>query len=347
MTEIASALLDWFDQNRRSFPFRETKVPYRIWISEIMLQQTRTETVTPYYERFLRAFPDVFALADAREADVLKAWEGLGYYTRARNLKKTADIVAHSLNGVFPNTVAGLLSLPGIGDYTAGAIASIAYDLPIPAMDGNLTRVFARLYDLHENTSRPETKERLYALAQQHMPDTRSGDVNQALMDLGAGVCKPIPHCDACPLASLCLAKAHGTQDALPVKDQKKPPVSISYDVLLVEHDGRLLMLKRKEKMLNGLWVFPLLPGENTGDAIAAALSPLNLQAEPKRLKEGVHVFTHQVWHMRVWHAAADSFAIPAAFKGSQWMTPAEILEAPKPTAMRLALACASRLIGR
>ena len=346
MTEIASILLNWFDRNRRTFPFRETKDPYRIWISEIMLQQTRTETVTPYYERFLHAFPDVFTLANATEADVLKAWEGLGYYTRARNLKKTADIIANTHNGVFPDTVAGLLSLPGIGAYTAGAIASIAYDLQIPAMDGNLTRVFARLYDLHENTSRSETKEKLYAIAQQHMPPVRSGDLNQALMDLGAGVCKPIPHCDLCPLAQLCLAKEHGTQDALPVKDRKKPPVPLAYDVLLVEHGGHILMQRRKEKMLSGLWVFPLLEGENSAEIIVSALSPVALETEPKLLAEGVHVFTHQVWHMRVWHAAAkDCDTVPAAYRTAKWLTAEEVRKAPKPSAMRLAIACASKLI--
>ena len=345
MTKIADALLNWFDLKQRQFPFRGTHDPYRVWISEIMLQQTRTETVTPYYERFMRAFPDVFALAAASEQEVLKLWEGLGYYSRARNLKKTACIVAGEMNGVFPETVQGLMALPGIGPYTAAAIASIAYDQPIPAMDGNLTRVFSRLYNIHKNVSRDETKAELYALAAQHMPERRSGEMNQALMDLGAGICKPIPNCAECPLNMHCLAHLANEADALPIKDSKKPPAQLNYDVLLIEDGSRICMLQRQEKMLNGLWVFPMLQGQNSAEEIRRAIAPLSDETVPQMLTEAKHVFTHQIWLMRVWHVPVQhTQSIPAVFRAAKWVTPEEMRALPKPSAVRAAYSCALKL---
>ena len=196
---ITAKLLAWYDVHQRSFAFRGTKAPYRIWLSEMMLQQTRTETVVPYYERFLTLFPDVFALAAAPLEQVLKAWEGLGYYTRARNLHRTANIVAGELDGVFPKTAKELQALPGIGPYAAAAIASIAYDEAIPAMDGNLNRVISRLFLVQEDIGSPAVKRRLQELGQSLMPLTRAGDMNQALMDLGATICLfGIPDCGRC-----------------------------------------------------------------------------------------------------------------------------------------------------
>ena len=188
---LSTLLLAWYDAHGRVLPFRGTKDPYRIWLSEIMLQQTRTETVGAYYTRFLARFPDVFALADAPEQDVLKCWEGLGYYSRARNLHKAAKQVAQQYHGSFPADLDALRALPGVGDYTAAAVASIAFDLPAPAMDGNLTRVLSRFHGVREDVGMPSVKRRLLDLAQGDMPPVRCGDFNQALMDLGATVCIP------------------------------------------------------------------------------------------------------------------------------------------------------------
>ena len=339
---LSALMLAWYDENGRTLPFRGTKDPYRIWVSEIMLQQTRTETVGAYYERFLRRFPDVFALADAPEEDVLKCWEGLGYYSRARNLHKAAKKVVKQYGGRFPADVTALRALPGVGDYTAAAVASIAFDLPAPAMDGNLTRVLSRFHGVRVDVGVPSVQRRLAALGQRDMPPVRCGDFNQALMDLGATVCVPgTPDCPRCPLRTLCDACRAGDAEDLPVKAAAKPPVNVSLAVHLITCHGRIWMTQRKEALLNHLWVYALSADEPDGDP-EQPLKALGIQAERQAdLGPARHVFTHRVWNMRLFHDRAGS----AACRSGRFVTLSEMQALPMPTAMRAAREAAFRLL--
>lgn len=232
---ISALLLAWYDQNARTLPWRGIHDPYRTWVSETMLQQTRVETVRGYYERFLARFPDVAALAAADEADVLKLWEGLGYYSRARNLHQAARQVVHDFGGEMPREVAQLRQLKGIGAYTAGAIASIAFDQRVPAVDGNVIRVASRVMGIRENVGIPSVRRELEEKVDSLVPAARPGDFNQALMDLGAAVCVPgTPNCDVCPLRAHCDAYDAGDAEDLPVLPQKNPPKPFDWDVLLI-----------------------------------------------------------------------------------------------------------------
>ncbi|MBQ9265076.1 MAG: A/G-specific adenine glycosylase [Clostridia bacterium] len=340
---LSTLLLAWYDQHKRVLPFRGTKDPYRIWVSEIMLQQTRTETVGAYYQRFLQRFPDVFALAEAPEQDVLKCWEGLGYYSRARNLHKAAQVVAQQYKGQFPADIALLRGLPGVGDYTAAAVGSIAFDLPAPAMDGNLTRVLARYHGIRQDVGIPTVKRQLADLAREDMPSTRCGDFNQALMDLGATVCTPgTPDCERCPLRPLCDAYRAGDAEELPVKEAAKPPKDIQLAVVLVTCHGRVLMCQRKEALLNGLWVYPLIEDAAGDAAIAKGLKALGVRgAYRATLGPARHVFTHRVWHMTIYHYEAER---PESREG-RFVSLAEMNALPLPTAIRSAKEHAVRLL--
>lgn len=328
---ITDKLLAWYDRQKRVFAFRDTHNPYYIWVSEIMLQQTRAETVEKYFTRFIAAFPTVEKLAAADEEQVLKKWEGLGYYSRARNLLKAARMAARE---GMPRGFDGLQKLPGIGGYTAAAIASIAYGERVPAMDGNLTRVIARLYQVEENAAQPSVKRRLFALGQGLMDTDRPGDMNQALMDLGATVCLPgTPDCGRCPIAEHCMAEKTGDPSYLPVLPGKKPQRPIDMTVALVRCGGRLLLFRRREKLLHGLYVFHLTEGDE--GAALAALRALGLSVRHlKALGEARHVFTHLIWQMRGILVEANSApAIPDAL----WATADEIAALPLPTAMKAA----------
>ncbi|MBR6187012.1 MAG: A/G-specific adenine glycosylase [Clostridia bacterium] len=340
---LASLLLAWYDTHRRVLPFRGTKDPYRVWISEIMLQQTRTETVGAYYERFLLSFPDVFTLADASEQDVLKCWEGLGYYSRARNLHKAAKAVVSAYGGVFPADVEKLRALPGVGDYTAAAVGSIAFGLPAPAMDGNLTRVLSRVHGVREDVGAPSVKRRLADLAQADMPPVRCGDFNQALMDLGATVCVPgTPECESCPLRPLCDAYKAGDADALPVKTAAKPPAEIPVSVALITCGGKIYLRQRKETLLGGLWVYQLTERAKDVFDIEKAQKALGIRAHPvKALGPARHVFTHRVWNMTVYHYEAED----TACREGRFFTLREMEKLPIPTAMRAARAFAQELL--
>jgi A/G-specific adenine glycosylase len=257
---LQNDLLAWYDQHAADLPWRENHDPYRVWLSEIMLQQTQVETVKPYFARFLGAYPTVEALAAAPLSDVLKLWEGLGYYSRARNLHQAAQVVVRDFGGKFPKTVEELQQLQGIGRYTAGAIASIAYGEAAPVLDGNVIRVFARLIDLADDVTQPSVKDRLWELAEEWLPDERTGDYNQALMELGRTVCKPRnPLCKDCPIRAHCLAFAHGTQMQRPVKKAKA--ATPHYDVtagIIWNQAGQVLIAQRPlDGLLGGLWEFP------------------------------------------------------------------------------------------
>lgn len=337
MTDEAEALLRWYDAHRRTLPWRGVRDPYVTWVSEIMLQQTRVETVIPYFERFLRDYPDVKALAAAEEGDVLKHWEGLGYYSRARNLLAGARQVAAEHGGRVPSDPEALRKIRGIGEYTAGAIRSIAFGQKAAAVDGNVIRVITRLTGLSENAMIPSVRREIAARAEALMPEGRPGDFNQALMDLGSGVCVPgTPDCGACPLAAFCVARSEDIAEELPVLPDRRPPVSEDWDVLLIRRGDAMAVRQRTEAMLRGLWVFPAVPGHLRGQALrAAAEEAAGLPLRRFRdLGEARHIFTHRIWHMRLWLAEAGSEELPA---GWRWADAAQIAALPFPTAMKKA----------
>lgn len=268
MEGIAAPLLAWWDSGHDSLPWRETDDPYAIWVSEVMLQQTQVATVVPYYERWLARFPTVEALAAAPLDAVLKAWEGLGYYARARNLHRAAGQIVEGWGGQLPPDPQTLQELPGIGRYTAGAIASIAYGRRVAVLDGNVIRVLARLIDLDEDVTQSATKKRLWALAESAVPAARPGDYNQALMELGRKVCRPAragspdsshPHCHVCPLGAICQARAAGTQLERPVRPARKrvPHYQVTAGVVWRDGDEILIAQRPVDDMLGGLWEFP------------------------------------------------------------------------------------------
>ena len=333
--EIQSRLLGWYDENKRDLPWRVSTHPYSVWISEIMAQQTRITTLLPYYERFIKRFPTVFDLAAAPEDDVLKAWEGLGYYSRARNLRSAAQKIVSLHNGIIPGTKEALLSLPGIGDYTAGAILSIAYEIPTPAVDGNVLRVFSRLTNSHEDITQPQTK----ALAKQFVasifPPGRAGCFTQALMELGALVCVPKnPECAACPLESLCRAKQSGRQSGLPVKSAKNKKKTVPQTIFVIcVPDGRIVMRKRTEKLLNGLWEFYSIPEALDEQAVIEHLGELGYTVSPvASMGKSKHVFTHIIWEMDGFFCHVREEHAPS---GYGLFKPSELKELAIPTAIR------------
>lgn len=331
-------LLDWYDRHARTLPWRGIHDPYRTWVSETMLQQTRVETVLGYYERFMKRFPTVEALADAPQDDVLKLWEGLGYYSRARNLHKGAQQVVREYGGVIPRDVTELRRISGVGPYTAGAIASIAYAQPVPAVDGNVIRVVSRLCGIRENVGVPSVRRMLEAEAAALVPQERPGDFNQAVMDLGATVCVPgTPACDRCPLSSLCDANAEGDAEELPVLPRKSPPKQLRYDVCLIFTGDRVLMRQRTEKMLNGLWVYPVLEGECSVKQLPKAVKRLTRMSVSAVESVGAarHVFTHQVWNMKLYVMQAEDGA--SAPEGWRFVTLAEMDQLAIPAAVRAA----------
>ena len=289
-SRISAKLLAYFDEHRRSMPWRETSDPYAIWVSEIMLQQTRVDTVIPYWERWLDRFPTVADLAAAELDAVLKAWEGLGYYSRARNLHRAARMVRERFGGRVPEAVDTLRELPGVGEYTAGAVASIAYGVPIPAVDGNVRRVLARLYDL-EAPKPAQLRERAAAL----VPSERPGDFNQALMELGATVCTPrSPSCGVCPLGEWCEARRLGVQEQRPLPRPPKPiPEETIRTAVLVREDGAMLVSRRpQDGLLGGLWEFPgVRAGESWTEPIAGWL---DARIRVTALDPVRHTFSHK-----------------------------------------------------
>lgn len=303
-------LLSWYDGQKRDLPWRINRDPYRIWVSEIMLQQTRVETVKPYYLAFMEKFPTVEALADAPEDEVLKAWEGLGYYSRARNLQSAAREVKARYGGVVPDTPEEIATLKGIGPYTAGAILSIAYEKPEPAVDGNVMRVFSRLLYLTDDIAKPATRIKVEHLVRQVIPEGRAGDFNQALMELGALVCVPrTPQCLTCPVFDYCLARREGVQEELPVKGKAKPPRPVNLQVAVVWRDGRVLMNKRPEQgLLAGMWEFPMVETNADSANIKREVlqdglrSRFGLDAEVlEPLMDVQHTFSHLHWNLEVW----------------------------------------------
>ena len=325
---IAQPLLHWFWANHRVLPFRSDPTPYHVWVSEIMLQQTRVSAAVPYYERFVQELPDIPALAACEEERLLKLWEGLGYYSRVRNLQKAARIVCEQYGGQLPGNLAALKKLPGIGDYTAGAIASIGFGIPAPAVDGNVLRVFARLYNDEGDIMQPAVKAATTQKVMAQQPAEAPGDFNQALMELGALVCTPgQPDCAACPLQALCLGRQSGNPARLPQKAPKKARKKCELTLCLAQDAaGRWLLQKRGEQgVLAGLWQPPVLAEEALDEkkALAAAqkLLPAAMLLKEKPLK-AKHIFTHLEWHMTAYVMAVPCTPPP---EGCVWASPAQL----------------------
>ena len=299
---LPSLLLPWYQAHKRDLPWRQDREPYHIWISEIMLQQTRVEAVKGYYRRFLDTLPSIAALAACDDDLLHKLWEGLGYYSRVRNLKKAATVIMEQHGGTFPRTHGEILKLPGIGAYTAGAICSIAYDLPTPAVDGNVLRVCARLLNDPSPIDLPETKKAVtQALAEIYPED--AGDFTQALMELGATVCGPnrAPDCGNCPCAEICLAHREGNPETLPVKSPKKEKRQEDRTVFILRCDGLYALEKRPARgLLAGLWQFPNITGTLSTTQALQTLEAMGLQPrEILREVERKHIFTHIQWNMK------------------------------------------------
>ena len=327
-------LLPWYRANKRDLPWRADRDPYHIWLSEIMLQQTRVEAVKGYYTRFLSVLPDIHALAQCDDDLLHKLWEGLGYYSRVRNLKKAAGVILQQYGGAFPRKYEDVLSLPGIGEYTAGAICSIAFNLPTPAVDGNVLRVISRLRNDPSPIDLPETKRAVRQILSGIYPED-AGDFTQGLMELGATVCGPNrkPDCENCPCASMCLGRIAGTAESLPVKAPKKEKRQEDLTVFIFHCDGHYGLQKRPGKgLLAGLWQFPNVSGHlETLEALKAAQS---MGLKPRDMVKEIHrkhIFTHIVWNMK------GIYLDVAECSGDfQWFTEEQIhTQAALPTAFR------------
>lgn len=305
---FSNDLLRWYDENKRSLPWRGKKDPYHIWLSEIMLQQTQTETVKGYYARFAARFPTVFDLANAPEDEVMKLWEGLGYYSRARNLHAAAKRVAAEMNGIFPPDAAGLKQLPGIGPYAANAIASIVYEECVPALDGNQARVISRIIAYEPAIKTPFD---LLSPAMELISHDRPGDYNQALMDLGATICTPKkPKCDICPVKRHCVAFESDAAEDFPRKPAPIPKKEQNWTILVIENEGRILVRRRPKGLLGGLYEYHAVEGHHSPVYLPIILEESGFTGVQvlERLPDSKHVFTHLVWKMQGWRLSCESF---------------------------------------
>ena len=347
-------LLTWYDANKRDLPWRRSKNPYHIWVSEIMLQQTRVDTVIPYYERFLDWFPTVESLANAPEERLLKAWEGLGYYSRVRNMQTAAQQIMSEFEGKFPSTYEGISSLKGIGPYTAGAISSIAFNLPQPAVDGNVMRVLARLFEVNHDIGNPSNRKIFQAMMEVMIDPDRPGDFNQALMDLGSDIEAPVnPRPEESPVKEFSAAYQHGTMDRYPIKAPKKKPIPIYLKALVVQNNqGQFLLEKNEsENLLAGFWHFPLIEVDEFSDQtqdldlFSQVAEPiLELGPSPQesfeqdydlevdwqnlRFEEVKHIFSHRKWHIQI-IAGRVTETQEYADREVLWLSPEEFINYP------------------
>jgi A/G-specific adenine glycosylase len=332
-------LLDWYEHNARELPWRLAISPYRTWISEIMLQQTQVETVMPYFARWMARFPDIETLAAADEQDVLAVWEGLGYYSRGRNLHRAAQQVMKFYNGQLPRTRASLGTLPGIGPYTAAAIASIAFGEDVAAVDGNIRRVFARLFDVSVPARSTQGENQIQELAQAYLPQGRAGDYNQALMDLGALICKPKnPNCSSCPIAANCIARQLGLQEERPVRMPRKKIPHLIVTAAVIRQDGRVLLAQRPSKgLLGGLWEFPGGTLEEDDPDLRACLQreireELGVEIHvDEAFGQYDHAYTHFKIRLHAFLCRLADGALPQALDGQAlvWITLPELPDYP------------------
>ncbi len=332
--EVRRRLLAWFDAGHRDMPWRRTKDPYRVLLAEYLLQRTRVASGTPYYERFLARFPDIASLAAAPESDVLRAWEGLGYYRRARNLRAAAQIIVRDHGGRIPSDAATLATLPGIGPYTAGAVASIAFGEPVPAVDGNATRVLSRLFRVDADVTTAAGRARIAGIASDLVDPHRPGDFNPALMDLGSTVCTPLrPSCEVCPLEDVCLARDAGVETRLPRTPPRRRAETAQVAFAYVRARGRTLLVRRPDsELLGGLWSFP--GGEiGTCRSRAAALRRLvaSQTGVPVEVHEAVapiaHTFSHRRWSGAVFRCVPRGPANHEA--AARWVSDTESARLP------------------
>ena len=347
-------LLAWYDENKRDLPWRRSKNPYHIWVSEIMLQQTRVDTVIPYYERFLDWFPTVESLANATEERLLKAWEGLGYYSRVRNMQTAARQIMSDFQGEFPSTYEGISSLKGIGPYTAGAISSIAFNLSQPAVDGNVMRVLARLFEVNHDIGNPSNRKIFQAMMEVLIDPDRPGDFNQALMDLGSDIEAPVnPRPQDSPVKDFSAAYQHGTMDRYPIKAPKKKPIPIYLKALVVQNSqGQFLLEKNEsEKLLAGFWHFPLIEVDEFSDQnqdldlfsqvaepiLELGPSPqesfeqdydLEVDWQDLRFEDVKHIFSHRKWHIQI-IAGRVAESQEYADREVLWLSPEEFSNYP------------------
>lgn len=333
--DAVQALLSWYRSCARELPWRTEITPYRVWISEIMLQQTRVEAVKPFFHRFLTAFPDVPSLADADDTRLLKLWEGLGYYSRARNLKKAACVLMENYDGSLPADIEELKKLPGIGSYTAGAIASIAFGIPAPAVDGNVLRVLSRLTGCDADIMLPQTRRAAEQTVLRMCPKDTPGDFTQAMIEIGALICVPNGEakCMKCPFQSWCVANKEGLIDRLPVRSRKAPRRVEERTVLLLKEHDRYMIRRRPQKgLLAGLFELPNELGTLTSEQAVAFARENGFQPlRTERLQPASHIFTHVEWHMTAYlmtgyfeekeerimasaHELTEIYAIPSAF---------------------------------
>ncbi len=340
MRELSALLLDWFYKNKRDLPWRADKAPYHVWLSEIMLQQTRVEAVKGYYERFLEELPDIKSLSECPDDKLLKLWEGLGYYNRVRNLKIAATTIMQDYAGEFPNTIEEIRSLKGIGDYTAGAIGSICFDLKTPAVDGNVLRVLSRVWKDDSNIDLQRTKKEFAKGLENLYPDENCGDFTQAIMELGAMICIPngIPKCEECPIKTLCKAYEDKCTHLLPVRSEKRPRKHIDMTVFVfsyVDNEGNTYYAVRKRQdkgLLSGLYEFPNIENAySVNDALAKAtafdVSPRDVIKELKY----THIFTHVEWHMTAFYVLCNKMS-----PNLTWVTKEQMEEeTPLPTAFK------------
>jgi A/G-specific adenine glycosylase len=323
ISKLQASLLLWYDAHARLLPWRNDPTPYRVWVSEIMLQQTRVEAVKPYFSRFIDELPTVAALASVNEQHLLKLWEGLGYYNRAKNLKRAAQVIMNEFGGEIPTTYEELKKLPGIGDYTAGAIASIAFGVRVAAIDGNVLRVFARVMAYDGEITKNDSKKHIEGKVYEIMPQARVGDFNQALMELGATVCLPsgAPKCEECPIKALCRGFAMGIADNLPVKMKKKPRKIEFKTVFVIVCNGKIAIRQRPDEgLLPGLWELPNTQGNLSPSQVPKVLSEWNISSNKiEPLKNAKHIFTHIEWRMTGCLVYTDKFDLNQGFT---WVTP-------------------------
>ncbi len=344
---VRRRLLAWYRANKRSMPWRDTRDPYAIWISEAMLQQTRVDTVIPYWERFIEKFPDVHTLATADTDNVLGAWAGLGYYSRARNLQAAARVIDDEHGGELPDDIETLMRLPGIGRYTAGAVASIAFDRPEPVLDGNVKRVLSRLLGIREDITKPAIVERLWREADALVQGRNPGDLNQAMMELGATLCTPkATRCTDCPLLELCDAHRTGDATKLPIRPKKKKPRRVEAVAGLVLRRGRALAVKRPSAgLLGGLWDLPgaeLAPGAEPAGALRDALSErVGLTvAVATHVGSVEHIFTHRQLTLHVFRCTgAQGRTRVTGFDAHKWLAQSAISDLPHAAVTAKALA--------
>ncbi|BCR03104.1 A/G-specific adenine glycosylase [Desulfuromonas versatilis] len=343
--EVSRRLLAWYGRHGRDLPWRGTRDPYRIWLSEVMLQQTGVTTVIPYYERFLGRFPTVSDLAAAPLEELIELWAGLGYYSRARNLHAAARRVVEVFDGSFPAELEALISLPGVGRSTAGAIRSIAFDLKGPILDGNVRRVLCRLYALEQDPRASAAERFLWARAEELTPAERPHDYAQAIMDLGATVCTPrSPDCPACPLEGLCLARARGLEKALPLRGRKKAVPTRTQVALLLERQGRWLVRRRPYAgMLGGLWEFPAAEvpeGDEPGRIAEALLDELGFSASLRHAGRVAHAYSHFKLDLHLFAAKVSRQGRAAENQDSCWADLPDLAAMPLHGAHKKALAC-------